>query len=183
MSSDVVISRPQNSLTAGTGTADRNTAIESNRCAGQIAEVKPDNMRPDEAITGYRDTRQGELGPRSYYVDGACPNNGTGITGTAYGSWAKVEGGVISETKTFAMPDAKTNNEAEYLSLISLLEENPEKECTIYMDSQLVVFQVMGRFRVKEPRMKTLLQRVKSLIGARKVEWIPRKEIENVLGH
>jgi probable phosphoglycerate mutase len=59
-----------------------------------------------------------------------------------------------------------TNNIAEYEALIHALKwikhEAPD-EVTIHMDSELVYKQVMGRYRVKNPRMKVQLTRVQRL--------------------
>ena len=61
---------------------------------------------------------------------------------------------------------AATNNIAEYEALIHALKWIKQKEpaeATIYMDSELVYKQVMGRYRVKNPRMKVQLKRVRHL--------------------
>lgn len=63
----------------------------------------------------------------------------------------------------------KTNNEAEYLALIAALEylrEARAKEAEICMDSELVVRQLNGEYKVKEPRLKTLHARVTMLLNA-----------------
>jgi ribonuclease HI len=52
-----------------------------------------------------------------------------------------------------------TNNEAEYLALISGLEAAEDvgsKRLQIYLDSELVVKQVLGEYRVRNPRLLPL---------------------------
>jgi ribonuclease HI len=60
-----------------------------------------------------------------------------------------------------------TNNEAEYHALIEGLKAvrvwNPDR-LEIRLDSDLVVQQVNGKFRVKEPRLKELHERAKGLL-------------------
>ena len=58
----------------------------------------------------------------------------------------------------------KTNNEAEYLSLIKGIEQLIDLKVSsvdIYADSELVVKQVLGIYKVKNERMKILHSLVK----------------------
>ena len=62
-----------------------------------------------------------------------------------------------------------TNNEAEYLALIAALEYLKEAragEAEFLLDSELVVRQLTGAYRVKEPRLKTLHARATMLLNA-----------------
>jgi|LSQX01.2.fsa_nt_gb ribonuclease HI len=74
----------------------------------------------------------------------------------------------------------RTNNEAEYLALILLLEELERRRAgaDIAGDSQLVVNQVTGKWKIKEPRLKKLADRAADLLKATKssLSWIPREE-------
>jgi ribonuclease HI len=59
-----------------------------------------------------------------------------------------------------------TNNIAEYEALIHALKwvhANSPAQVTIHLDSELVYKQVLGRYRVKNPRMKVQLKRVQQL--------------------
>ncbi|MHB8588549.1 MAG: ribonuclease HI family protein [Candidatus Dormibacteraceae bacterium] len=60
-----------------------------------------------------------------------------------------------------------TNNEAEYHALIEGLkavsEWNPDR-LEIFLDSKLVVEQVKGKYRVKEPRLQPLHREAKELL-------------------
>jgi len=63
----------------------------------------------------------------------------------------------------------KTNNEAEYLALIVALEylkEARAEEADFRLDSELVVKQLKGEYRVKEPRLKLLHARATMLLNA-----------------
>ena len=60
----------------------------------------------------------------------------------------------------------KTNNEAEYLALIMGLEKAVDQkieEITVYGDSELVIKQVNGKYKVKSPNLKSLHDRVEML--------------------
>ena len=61
-----------------------------------------------------------------------------------------------------------TNNQAEYRAIIAALEEASRlgvKQVDIKMDSELVVRQINGEYRVKKATLKPLYQRVKQLQG------------------
>jgi ribonuclease HI len=62
---------------------------------------------------------------------------------------------------------AATNNQAEYLALIEGLKAvkdwNPDR-LEIYLDSKLVVEQVSGRWKVKEPDLKELHRQATALL-------------------
>ena len=122
---------------------------------------------------------------RVYYADGACRNNGT-TDYYAYGSYCAE--GMQPKKIRFAFDEASTNNEAEYLTLICLLEAIQQSHdfAEIRMDSQLVVNQVTGRFKTNKYRLVILRDRVRELINRRgRVElmWIPREEMVEAVGH
>src|SRR6266404_8933550 len=61
----------------------------------------------------------------------------------------------------------QTNNQAEYTALIRALEEAAKhahaKRLTIRSDSELMVKQMRGEYRVKDPGLQTLYQEAKAL--------------------
>ncbi|HEX5034558.1 MAG TPA: ribonuclease HI family protein [bacterium] len=75
-----------------------------------------------------------------------------------------------------------TNNVAEYSALIFGLKEaqrQQAEEVTVRMDSQLVVRQIAGEYRVKEPTLQKLHAQALDLLGGFKrhqVEHIPREK-------
>ena len=122
---------------------------------------------------------------RVYYADGACRNNGT-TDYYAYGSYCAE--GMQPRKIRFAFDEASTNNEAEYMTLIRLLEalQKSHEFVEIRMDSQLVVQQVTGNFETRKPQLQRLRNRVRQLINLRgKVElrWIPREQMVEAVGH
>ena len=63
----------------------------------------------------------------------------------------------------------RTNNEAEYLALITALEYLKDvrpAEVEFRLDSELVVKQIGGQYKVKEPRLQTLHGQVIMLLNA-----------------
>ena len=75
-----------------------------------------------------------------------------------------------------------TNNQAEYRAIIAALEEAVRlgaKQVDIKMDSELVVKQINGEYRVKKATLKPLYQQVKQLQGLLRdftVTHIPRQQ-------
>ena len=93
------------------------------------------------------------------FVDGAADlhSKTAGIGGVIYSN--------NKELSNFSEPlFDKTNNEAEYLSLIKGIEQLIDLKVSsvdIYADSELVVKQVLGIYKVKNQRMKILHSLVK----------------------
>ena len=74
-----------------------------------------------------------------------------------------------------------TNNQAEYLAVIAGLEKAVSlgaKKVELYADSELVVKQLQGRYRVKNTALRSLYQKIVSLTGSLeglKIAYIPRR--------
>jgi ribonuclease HI len=63
----------------------------------------------------------------------------------------------------------RTNNEAEYLALLTALEYLKDirpAEVEFLLDSELVVKQILGQYKVKEPRLQALHGQVIMLLNA-----------------
>lgn len=75
-----------------------------------------------------------------------------------------------------------TNNQAEYRAIIAALEKAIElgaKYIQVNSDSELVVKQINGRYRVKKATLKPLYQQVKqrqSLLEGFTITHIPRRQ-------
>lgn len=72
----------------------------------------------------------------------------------------------------------KTNNEAEYMAVIIALQEINDDNLQFFLDSELVVKQLNGEYKVKKPELQVLHKTIKDLIGQRIVSftWIPRNK-------
>ena len=89
-------------------------------------------------------------------------------------------GEILAEIGTWV--GIATNNVAEYRGMVEgirrALELDPTAGILVRMDSQLVVEQMSGRWKIKHPDMRELAAEARDLIGHRPVtfEWIPRAE-------
>jgi len=119
--------------------------------------------------------------PRAFIanVDGASRGN----PGPAAAGWVirdASDGQVIIEEGLFL--GKETNNRAEYFALLFAVEDAMllgATELTIRSDSELLVRQMLGRYRVKNRDLKPLFQRVKRLsgyFGAFHVEHVSRED-------
>ena len=120
------------------------------------------------------------------YCDGGCSGNGT-ARARAYGSFAVDAAGEELIVHRFEYTTARTNNQAEYRALIDALEYALDKgiQPCVFMDSQLVVEQTNGRWRVKIPDLLPLRVRAYELLRKTggTLEWCERDKIFAVLGH
>lgn len=111
------------------------------------------------------------------YFDGASRGN-PGIAG-AGALLVDDDGTVVWETARFL--GKKTNNEAEYMALILLLNAARERNVTklkIYGDSKLVISQVSKQWKINLPHLRALAQEAWKLMEGMQVilGWIPREQ-------
>jgi ribonuclease HI len=116
--------------------------------------------------------------PLFLFTDGACRGNpGQGGAGAVL---VGRNGAVIGTAKKFL--GHCTNNIAEYRALILGLETALERgapEISIYLDSELLVRQIQGIYRVKNPDLKPLMLEIRDLLdrfAAWKIEHVPRRD-------
>jgi len=74
-----------------------------------------------------------------------------------------------------------TNNEAEYRAILSALASLPNGiHVELMSDSTVCVMQLLGKYRVLEPRLATLRQEILALVAKKKLTftpvWISRRE-------
>ncbi len=99
------------------------------------------------------------------YVDGGARGN----PGPAGGGFAAYMGGALAfEGCEFF--GHKTNNQAEYMALIAALRQArklfPKTAVLCRMDSQLVVEQLLGNYKVRSANVKPLYAEVRTLLAA-----------------
>jgi len=116
--------------------------------------------------------------PLSLFTDGACRGNpGQGGAGAVL---MGMNGEVIGTAKKFI--GHCTNNIAEYRALILGLETALERGAaviSIYLDSELLVRQIQGIYRVKNPDLKPLMLEIRDLLDrfeTWKIEHVPRNK-------
>ena len=112
------------------------------------------------------------------FTDGACRGNpGQGGAGAVL---VGASGETVATAKKFL--GHCTNNIAEYQALILGLGEALEQGATsifISLDSELLVRQIQGIYRVKNPALQPLMVEIRALLDrfdAWKVEHVPRSE-------
>lgn len=99
------------------------------------------------------------------YTDGACRGNpGYGGAGAVL---VDEEGQTVATVKKFL--GLCTNNVAEYAALILGLEEALKRRCRrlhIFLDSELLVKQISGAYRVKSSHLKVMMIDVRRLLSS-----------------
>lgn len=112
--------------------------------------------------------------PVRIYADGA----GARPDGMGSGfAWLNVDSG---EKHIERLPDL-TNNVAEYRGVISALKPVPKGSVVeLCIDSLLVVSQLKGEYRTRDPKLEKLATEVKTLVELKNltltIKWVPRAE-------
>ncbi len=89
------------------------------------------------------------------------------------------QGRIVARIKKYLGP--VTNNRAEYLALIAGLQEAQRmgtREVEVFLDSELVVNQINGAYRVRDAKLKTLEGEVKRRLenfSRWVISYIPRE--------
>jgi ribonuclease HI len=151
-------------------------------------------MPPPPKQLGFDASTDFEGAPNYVIVfDGGSEGN----PGFGYGSYAVIARDGRKRVRRLDFEDNMTNNEAEYDTLITALEDISQRveaagkrpaDFTVEVrgDSNLVLRQVRGEWKAKEERMRQRRDIVRSLLarfgGYRLVEQ-PREESVQVLGH
>lgn len=106
----------------------------------------------------------------SVYVDGS------GGANSGYGFFVKETGESFYEKKSDI-----TNNQAEYMAIISALKKfvNSKEEIIIFSDSKNTISQLNHDFAINNEQLRILAQEAWSIMGKFSnltLTWIPRKE-------
>ncbi|KAH9102538.1 hypothetical protein AeMF1_020898 [Aphanomyces euteiches] len=112
------------------------------------------------------------------YADGASRGN-PGQAGC--GAVLATLSGDIVATKKLYLGDGVTNNAAEYHGLLLALQlarEHAAQDVALHLDSELVVKQMQGAYRVKNVGLQPLYQQAKLACEGMSVKFhaVPRKE-------
>ena len=127
--------------------------------------------------------------PITLVFDGGSRGN----PGQGYGSYQLTVNGKAEPPKRLQFSAQHTNNEAEYDTLIAALEaivrraKDPRRvDLHIRGDSQLVIKQITGVWKAKDPRMNERVRRVQALVaqlGKWRATWHDRTHSVDALGH
>ena len=121
------------------------------------------------------------------FFDGACKRNQSETKGPM---WVAFVVGVevhVHETPDLPSPHGplRSNNIAEYVALLWLLrrvreldDRRPGSRYLVCGDSQLGVYQMQGRYRVREPHLVPLHEEARRLAQGLPVtfRWVPREQ-------
>jgi ribonuclease HI len=124
------------------------------------------------------------------WFDGACEPQNPGGHGTYGIVIAAGEDGamLVTDRGYIGHGDGITNNVAEYRALIEALEyvheHGPSIQITVHGDSQLVIRQLTGEYRVKSERLQPLWREARQLAHDLDVtfKWVPREQNEHADG-
>jgi ribonuclease HI len=131
------------------------------------------------------------------YSDGACSHNGT-QSARAFASYSLTSrSGQRQIVRLTDLPGVTTNNEAEYVALLSALVDlrgrieragkSPRNySVVVHTDSQLLVGQLTQGWKIKAANLRPLVDEAAALIqafGPCDLVKVPREEIVRVLGH
>jgi ribonuclease HI len=110
------------------------------------------------------------------YIDGASSGN-PGEAGAGIVVFDEKKNEILSESIYLGH---MTNNMAEYSALIAALQR-AEKACVqdlfIYTDSQLVAYQIQGKYKVKNHQLSNYVEKAKTIIKLFNnfdIQYIPR---------
>ncbi len=111
------------------------------------------------------------------FIDGACSGNpgpaGVGVVINQNGQCVKEVSKAIGHA---------TNNIAEYTACIYALQEAlilKADKIKIFTDSELLFKQVSGQYKVKNPKLKTLFDQIKTLVqgfASFEIQHVPREK-------
>jgi ribonuclease HI len=117
------------------------------------------------------------------HFDGSCNPNPGGVCSYGFVAWR--DGAKIHEGHGPAAPrgPGATNNVAEYMGCIKGLEwlrsQSIQEPVVIRGDSELVLKQLKGQYKVKSPLLAPLYWKARELAGAfpsLRFEWVPREQ-------
>lgn len=125
------------------------------------------------------------------FFDGACRGNQFATKGPMWVAYVLGDEEHAHEIPDLPSPQGplRTNNIAEYRALILLLRRIRERRprtgerFVVFGDSQLVVYQMSGRYHVRDAKLLALHQEAKRLAVDLPItfRWVPREQ--NRAGH
>jgi ribonuclease HI len=132
--------------------------------------------------------------PRSLRYTIVFDGGSLGNPGKGYGSYEIMSEGEPVRLSREEFGGRITNNQAEYMTLIEALKwlaadlDDTRSKATVEIngDSQLVINQINGTWKVKNERMAPLVAQARELLrqfGKAKISWHPRAESVKRLGH
>lgn len=121
----------------------------------------------------------------NFWADGGCAGNHLPKGNPGRKAYGSVSDG--SEVKRLEYPHLSSNNEAEFETLLWLLQSlpsDPQKAPIIHMDSALVVNILTKGWNVKASNLRDVAEECEKLLPHRaKLVWVPREILVEKVGH
>jgi ribonuclease HI len=163
-------------------------------CCGETFELTDDRLVADPpAATTQPATTQSTATTQPVTILLVFDGGSRGNPGPGYGSYQLTVRGKPEQPKRLEFGDGYTSNEAEYDTLVAALEavirraRQPERvHLNIRGDSQLVINQIKGQWKVREPRLQARVRRVHELLaqlGSWEADWHSRSNSVKAFGH
>lgn len=120
--------------------------------------------------------------PEVFKAKAKCDGSGNSPRGSTCAAVIFDEDGQIIHERSRQLPDGSSNNVAEYSGVILAIEvalELEVDELEIFSDSQLIVNQINGKWRVKDAKLlpyRETAWELASSLSSVKLSWIPREE-------
>ena len=116
------------------------------------------------------------------YVDGSCRKNGSPDSIAGVGIVGYHNEKLFFTTQFRILNKGLTNNQAEYIAVIQALEffEHFPEEVIIYSDSQLVINQIAGEWKIKDKEILSYVETILYFKDKMNVsfKWVPRSANE-----
>jgi ribonuclease HI len=119
------------------------------------------------------------------FFDGSCePKNPGGVAGYGFCFYDEKNNEIFSDSGIECSGENATNNIAEWAAIKHALEylekNNWNGELEIYGDSQLVIYQLTGKYKVKKETLKPYHESCMEMLSKYKwlANWIPREKNE-----
>ena len=124
-----------------------------------------------------------------YFDGGSLGNPGLGYGSYAFRKEGMTTWSVMKRREEFGKE--MTNNQAEYTAAIRGVQNviktfGSDLDLAIFGDSELLVKQVKGEYRVKNPELRILYDELTQLLqgcGEYELTHVPRDQIEAIFGH
>lgn len=121
------------------------------------------------------------------FFDGACKRNQFETKGPMWVAYVVGTEEHVHEIPDLSSPRGplRSNNIAEYVALLRLLRRlreldarHPGSQYVVSGDSQLVIYQMQGRYRVREAHLAPLHEEARALAAGLGVvfRWVPREK-------
>lgn len=149
-------------------------SLSTHSAGGKVTEKDENFARKVDDLLKENGEKPADLQDAKLFTDGGSRGNpGPSAIGYAI---CDLEGNVVKKHREYI--GKSTNNQAEYKALLAGMDDCLSagvNQLTVFMDSELIINQMLGRYKVKHQDMKPLYARAKELES--KLEDISYKHV------